>query len=150
MFGASHTVRRRRHLSIELGPFRLSVGMERQGMEAGLHFLRQDTVHLLMTPHLTLALESIADEQHLHIANRLFSQIRLHYGWERPARNQVGREGLKQSDSTNKARVCPMKVALLEDDLTLAESLCGLLTKNGHQCLWSETGREFMYQVTHE
>ncbi len=43
-----------------------------------------------------------------------------------------------------------MKVALLEDDLTLAESLCGLLTKNGHQCLWSETGREFMYQVTHE
>lgn len=43
-----------------------------------------------------------------------------------------------------------MKVALLEDDLTLAESLSGLLTKNGHQCHWSGTGREFMYKVTHE
>jgi len=43
-----------------------------------------------------------------------------------------------------------MKVALLEDDPTLAESLCGLLTQNGHHCHWSATGSEFMYQVTHE
>ena len=43
-----------------------------------------------------------------------------------------------------------MKIALLEDDTTLANALCQLLRAEHHACHWFATGQEFAYAVTHD
>jgi DNA-binding response OmpR family regulator len=43
-----------------------------------------------------------------------------------------------------------MKIALLEDDITLSQALSQQLHAAGHKCLFYPTGQEFMFAVTHD
>ena len=42
-----------------------------------------------------------------------------------------------------------MKIALLEDDLSQAETVVELLTNHGHDCEHFDTGKSFLYSVLH-
>src|SRR5690606_18303834 len=70
LLGAAHAVRRGRSLSIQLSPLTLSIGMQRQGVDARLHFVAQDAVHLLMAPYFTLTFKSVTHKHHFEMAFR--------------------------------------------------------------------------------